>query len=196
MEVYRTIICLLIRYDIRQSNQLERDELKLGNLSWKGARIGPISIPGSILIWKHRWFGSVSCDWRWASSSFFCFLSRLSEVLARFSLSPEFIWQALNNAVIFLSVLFFANATLVWVLMLFTSSADSITGWALRIALLTLLDIGCASSSLQLGKVHFARKIEKQVTGALPKTSKKLWFSIVFSQSGSSQAYDSFIRYH
>jgi len=91
-------------------------------------------------------------------------LARLSEVLARFSLSPEFIWQALNNAVIFLSVLFFANATLVWMLMLFTSSADSITGWAVRIAFLTLLDIGCASSSLQLGKVHFARKIEKQVT--------------------------------
>ena len=93
------------------------------------------------------------------------FLSQYDLVLARFSLSPEFIWQALNNAVIFLSVLFFANATLVWMLMLFTSSADSITGWAVRIAFLTLLDIGCASSSLQLGKVHFARKIEKQVTG-------------------------------
>lgn len=60
--------------------------------------------------------------------------------------------------------------------MLFTSSADSITGWAVRIAFLTLLDIGCASSSLQLGKVHFARKIEKQVTGALPKTSKTPFF--------------------
>lgn len=93
-------------------------------------------------------------------------LSQYDAVLSRFALSPEFIWQRLNGAMWFEGIQAYSYAALVWALFFLTSNLTSPAEWISRVSLLTCLDFGLALSSLQLSKVQFAHKVEKQVKGS------------------------------
>ena len=87
-------------------------------------------------------------------------LEPLDQVLSRWDLSSEFVWDQLNRCISFLAWSSFAHGMLVLALLLVTIPFSSALGWVLRITGLTLLDGAYVLSGLQLAKVKFAHGIE------------------------------------
>lgn len=87
------------------------------------------------------------------------------QVLARFSISPEFVWQCLNGAMWFEAMQTYGYAAAVWILFLTFAAVSPLAIQVIWLFAFALLDIGFCLCSLQLSKVRFAHKVEKQVTG-------------------------------
>ncbi|OLP80349.1 hypothetical protein AK812_SmicGene39251 [Symbiodinium microadriaticum] len=98
--------------------------------------------------------------WRESKPEVLSHLEPLDQVLSRWDLSSEFVWDQLNRCISFLSWSLFAHGMLVLTLLLVTIPFSSALGWVLRIIGLTLLDGAYAVSGLQLAKLKFAHAIE------------------------------------
>ena len=94
------------------------------------------------------------------------------QVLSRWDLSCDIVWDQLNGCILFLAWSSFAHGLLILALLVVTMPltfwpALGLVGWVLRIFALTLLDVAYALSGLQLAKVRFAHGIEGR--------AKKTW---------------------
>ncbi|CAE7196389.1 unnamed protein product [Symbiodinium natans] len=117
--------------------------------------------------------GTVGRELWWDSKAeILSHLEPYEEVLSRWDLSCDIVWDQLNGCILFLAWSSFAHGLLILALLVVTMPltfwpALGLVGWVLRIFALTLLDVAYALSGLQLAKVRFAHGIEGR--------AKKTW---------------------
>ncbi|CAJ1448504.1 unnamed protein product [Effrenium voratum] len=92
------------------------------------------------------------------------FLGGFEKVLARFDLTPDFIYERLTSALRFLTATLLAHGLLVLLFLVATLLLTS--WWMLWLPLLILLDSSYAAAALQVSKVRFAHHVEKKATGS------------------------------
>ena len=136
-----------------------------------------------------RFIGIIACFQVWVQFIFLmlawnALLSTclcVGQVLSRFDLSPQYIHERLNSAIFFLASSNLIHAAILWTLLFVTYGFASPAGWAVRLILLTLLDLGYALSALQISKKRFAHQIEAQIKGTSGWTKFMTWIRAVLT---------------